>query len=402
MSSRYKLIFFIWLLQFVNYLDRVNISVAGPTMMKSLSIDAGSFGLILAAFTLGYAFMQMPGGFLADRFGAKTLLVCAPLVWSIFTGLTGMVHTVEALIAVRLCFGLSEGSSNASFYKIIGDNFSSKERAKAAGYWNTALALGPACVAPLAVWVLGRTGWENLFLIFALPGFAMALLLWYVLPNDKRGLVRADSVEETHKIGWKALLRRPSTWLLFIAYLTFNVGFWGFLGWMPGYLAMARHIDLKTLGYAASIPYVFGFFGLLVFGWLGSHTFYRYRGQLVGVGYALAALSLYLAYSASDIGPCMIGLCCAAFFLYGGFGPYGSIALDLAPAPERAAFVGFISTGGQIGGFFAPIVVGFVVNSTGSFNGGFIFMMCALLISSGCYLSLNRYTRYSTVALAMP
>lgn len=399
MSTRYKLIFFIWLLQFVNYLDRVNISVAGPTMMKSLSIDAGSFGMILAAFTLGYACMQLPGGFLADRFGAKRLLVLAPAVWSVFTGLTGVVHSVEALIAVRLCFGIAEGSSNAAFYKIIGDNFSSRDRAKAAGYWNTALALGPACVAPLAVWVLGRTGWENLFLIFALPGFVMALLLWKVLPDDKRGQAHADSVEEHHQVGWKALLSRPSSWLLFMGYLTFNVGFWGFLGWMPGYLAIARHIDLKTLGYAASVPYLFGFLGLLVFGWLGSHALYRYRGQLVAAGYALAAASLYVAFSANDIGMCMIGLNCAAFFLYGGFGPYGSIALDLAPVPERAAFVGFISTGGQIGGFFAPIVVGFIVKSTGSFNGGFIFMMLALLVSSACFLGLNRFTRYSPSVL---
>jgi MFS family permease len=97
----------------VNYLDRVNISVAAPSMMKSLAIDPGLFGFVLSAFTIGYATMQMPGGILADRFGARAVLVCAPVLWSIFTGLTGLVESAAALVAVRFCFGLAEGSLTA-------------------------------------------------------------------------------------------------------------------------------------------------------------------------------------------------------------------------------------------------------------------------------------------------
>jgi MFS transporter, ACS family, D-galactonate transporter len=106
MSTRYRVLGLIWLLQFVNYLDRVNISVAGPSMMKALSIDTASFGFVLAAFTVGYAVMQLPGGILADRFGAKVVLMCAPLLWSLFTGLTGLIESTAALIAVRFCSDL--------------------------------------------------------------------------------------------------------------------------------------------------------------------------------------------------------------------------------------------------------------------------------------------------------
>lgn len=158
MNDRYKLLGLIWLLQFVNYLDRVNISVAAPSMMKSLSIDPGTFGFVLSAFTVGYAIMQIPGGALADRFGAKLVLVAAPVLWSLFTGLTGLVASVSALIAVRLCFGLAEGCSNAACYKLVGDNFSSRERASANSIWITALAAGPAFVAPLASWALRSVG----------------------------------------------------------------------------------------------------------------------------------------------------------------------------------------------------------------------------------------------------
>nr|WP_020071193.1 MFS transporter [Paraburkholderia caledonica] len=399
MSKRYRVLFLIWLLQFVNYLDRVNISVAAPSMMKSLSIDTASFGWVLAAFTVGYAIMQLPGGLLADKFGAKIMLVCAPLLWSVFTGLTGVVETTAALIVVRLCFGLAEGSSNAACYKLVGDYFTPRERATANSVWITALALGPALVAPLASWALRSVGWERMFLLFSLPGILLAAVLWFAMPSAPPKT--PDHIDESHAAGWLWLLKRPGSWLLFFGYLTFNICFWGFLGWMPGYLAIQRHLDLKALGYAASIPYICGFAGILTMGWLGSHALYRFRGQMVAMAYLCAAGTLYMAYTSTDILTCLIGLCCSAFFMYGGFGPYASLALDLAPVRERAAFVGFVNTGGQIGGITAPVIVGYVVRTTGSFNGGFDLMVCALMASAACYLALS-YCMQPSTKIAVP
>ena len=387
MSERHKLLGLIWLLQFVNYLDRVNISVAAPSMMKSLSIDPGTFGFVLSAFTVGYAVMQIPGGALADRFGVKLVLVTAPVLWSVFTGLTGLAETVSALIAVRFCFGLAEGSSNAACYKLVGDNFSSRERASANSIWITALAAGPAFVAPLASWALRSVGWEQMFLWFAVPGFVIAGVLWFGIPG--RGAVSGSRPETVmHSPGWAWLLRRPSSWLIFFAYLSFNIGYWGYLGWMPSYLALQRHLDIKALGVAASVPYVFGFAGILLFGWLGSTLLYRVRAPMIAAGYLCAAASLYLAYTADRVEVSLAGLCGAAFFMYGGFGPYAALVLDLAPERERGAFVGFVNTGGQLGGILAPIVVGWVVHTTGSFDDGFGFMVAALVVSAACYLGL--------------
>ena len=192
-----------------------------------------------------------------------------------------------------------------------------------------------------------------------------------------------------HSINWAVAISRPSSWLIFFAYMTFNVAFWGFLGWMPSYLAISRHVDLKALGTAASIPYVFGAAGLIIFGWLGSAVFFRYLPVQVAITYLLAAVFLYVTYHSSTARASVIGLSVAAFFLYGGFGPFVTLVLDLAPLKMRAAFSGFVSTGGQTGGFFAPIVVGYFVKSTGSFRVGFLFMIVALCISAACYLALT-------------
>jgi len=386
---KWRVLGLLWLLQFVNYLDRINLSIAGPSMMRDLHITPNRFGWVLAAFSLGYAVMQIPGGWLSDRFGSRALLIASPPAWSAFTGLTGMVGSLGALLGVRVLFGMGEGASNGASFKLVGDWFTSEERSKANGLYLTALA-------PVAAWLLLRTGWQGMFLWFTLPGLAMAGLIWLLVPSRPPAVPPAGTVTpEVRGEGWREVAAHPSSWLLFFAYMAFNVAFWGYLGWMPSYLSLSRHIELSHLGFDASIPYLFGFVGMLVFGWLGSGPLYRHRAPLVAVGYLLAAGALYATFMAVTVTGCLAGLSVAAFFLYGGFGPVWAIVLDLTPANARGAFSGFINCGGQIGGFFAPVVVGYLIEATASFTGGFLFMMAGLVVAAACFgavaLSLPRH-----------
>lgn len=404
MQDKYKVLLMVWLLQFVNYLDRINLSIAAPTMMKELSIRPNRFGFVLAAFTFGYAIAQIPGGYLADRFGAKRLLIVSPMLWSAFTGLTGLAASLAALILVRILFGMAEGLSNGPSFKFIGDYFPAEQRSAANGAYLSALALGPAFVAPIAVWFLARVGWQGMFIWFTIPGLLMALLIWLVIPKSVPDRAAAQPTvaddfaagaargQDSHtNLG--EVIKRPVSWLIFAAYMAFNVAFWGFLGWMPSYLSMARHIELKNLGFAASVPYIAGTVGLIVFGLLGSKVFYRYRCLMVAALYVAAGVSLYVTYNVSTPEQSILGLSAAALFLYGGFGPVWSLVLDLTPQSARGAFSGFVNCGGQIGGFFAPIVVGYIVNETASFTGGFLFMIAALMIGASCFIALQAAKR---------
>src|SRR5579872_4515638 len=114
----------------VAYMDRVNISVAGKAIMADLHLTKTSFGFVLSAFTVGYALLQFPGGWLADRFGSKPLLVAALLIWSLFTGLTGLAASLAMLIAIRVLFGIGEGIENGAQFKLIGDHFAPLERSR--------------------------------------------------------------------------------------------------------------------------------------------------------------------------------------------------------------------------------------------------------------------------------
>jgi len=385
MKRPYLVLGLIWLMMFVAYFDRINITVAGPTIVKAFDLAPSAFGFILSAFTLGYAVMQVPGGYLADRFGARRLLVFALVFWSIFTGLTGLATSLGMLIVVRVLFGAGEGLENGAQFKLIGDYYPSKDRSAANAVFLTALSLGPAFAAPLAAWFVVHTGWQALFFWFTIPGLVVAALLAVFLPRP----APAAGAAPTPAVKWSATFKVHTTWLAFAAYLCFNVAFWGFIGWMPTYLNATRHIALAQLGLVASIPYLCGFVGTVVVGALGSTLCSRHRPALVATGYLLAGVSLAVAFSATGATRCIIGLSAAAFFLYGGFGPFWAIALDLIAPNLRGAFTGFVNLGGQIGGFFAPIVVGAIVTSTKSYAGGFLFMIGALCCSALSLLFLE-------------
>jgi MFS family permease len=182
--AKRSIIFLIWLMMMVAYFDRIVIAVAGPAIRTSLDLSKSQFGFVLSAFTLGYALMQVPGGYLADRFGSRRLLVVALLVWSAFTGLTGLVWSLVVLLVVRMLFGFGEGIENGAQFKLIGDHFSSRERSMATAIFLTSLALGPAVATPAATWLIATVGWRATFYGFGLPGLIVAFLLFRFLPVE--------------------------------------------------------------------------------------------------------------------------------------------------------------------------------------------------------------------------
>ncbi len=177
-------------------------------------------------------------------------------------------------------------------------------------------------------------------------------------------------------------------WIIGGFYLAYNMAFWGFVGWMPSYLSMARHISLTSLGPLASVTYAFAFVGLLVGGWLGTGYLRRHRAHLIGVSVFCAGLSLIAAYLAHDLFQALAGLSSAAFFLYGCQGCFGAVLLDLAPPKYRAAYAALVSTFGQVGGLLAPAIVGFLLSHTGAFASGFAFMVVALVAATGLMFAL--------------
>ena len=397
MPSKYQALIALWLFQIVNYLDRTSISFAGPTMMKSLGLNPQDFGTILSVFAVGYFAAQLPGGWLADRFGAKIMFVLVPLLWAACTGGVYFVAGLAGLIVARLCLGMAEGIGNSAIFKFIGDTFSSNERARVSGIWATSFAAAPALGGPLIAFLLIQFDWRVTFVVLAAPALGVALLNYAVIPATPAARPPARGVAAA-ATPFSALLRQPGLWLVALTYFFFNFGYWGYLGWMPSYLASAHHIDLKSVGTVGGVPYVFGIFGLLVLGWLGDTRLYAHRAQLWAASFVLAGVALYFAYQSDTLAGSLAGLSGAAFFLYGSLALFGGILIDYAPSDARARCSAIATTTGQIGGIVAPLVIGYLVTQSGSYASGFAFMIVTLVAAAVSALALRAVRRPASQA----
>lgn len=402
MSPRYQALVAVWLFQIVNYLDRASISFAGPTMMKSLGLDAQDFGVVLSSFAVGYLLAQIPGGMLTDRWGTKVIFVAAPLLWAACTGGIGLAAGVVGVIVARFCLGLAEGIGNAAIFKLIGDLFPSRDRARIAGLWATSFAVAPAFGGPLVAYLLITFDWRVAFVVLAVPAIAVAALCAFVLPGKAASAMAVAAGPA--RTPFSELVKQPSLWFLAFTYMFFNVGYWGYNGWMPSYLAAAHHIDLKSVGLVGGIPYVFGILGLLVLGWIAGAQLYAYRAQLWAASFIMAGGFLYGAFQAESLTFSLVGLSGAAFFLYGSLALFAGILIDYAPEDSRASFAALATTAGQFGGVVAPLVIGYLVKATGGYGGGFAFMIITLVIAAAAALGLAtiRPAGTSTLAAAVP
>jgi ACS family hexuronate transporter-like MFS transporter len=392
MNARASLVGAIWFFQLANFLNRAAMSFAGPAIMASLRMSPDRFGVVLSSFGVGYVLAQIPGGLIADRLGAKLLMVISPLLWAVFTGATGLVAGLAGFVLVRVCLGLAEGVSLAPFYKIVGDNFEPAERARTMALCGSASVLAPVIGGPLIGAILATRGWPTVFYLMTVPALLAALLVYVLAPSGQRqraGQPVAD-LASPRSPGVGSIARRQSFWLISLSYFAVNVTYWGYQGWMPSYLALQRHIDLKSVGPIATIPYAFAFFGILFCGWLDGRALHGRRPQLIAVAYLLAALFLLLAYQADTLALAVAGLSGAAFCLFGSIAPFGAIVLALAPPWGRATYAGVVNTIGQVGGIVAPAAIGFLVTSTANFSSGFALMIAGLILSGVALLGVRR------------
>lgn len=385
-KTQYWLIAAVWYYSVVNYLDRVALSFAAPSIMKSLAIDPAMFGSILASFAVGYAVSQLPGGLLADRWNAKTTVVVAPLVWAFFTGATAFVTSPAGFMAIRIGLGLSEGIALGAIFKIQFDNFTSEQRPLVAAIGLTPIAVAPAIAGPIVGLLVSSFSWHMAFLVLVVPSVLVSVVNWALIPSKGQVVPRNPGEARTVHGGatgsLKGILRLPSFWSVAAAWFCFNFAYWGYNGWMPSYLALERHLDIKSAGALGGLPYLFGFFGLILTGWLGTGLFYRHRPQLLSATFVGGAIALYAAYTSDTLQASLAGLSFSAFFLFGGISIIYAVAADLSPESSRGTYWGAVSTVGQIAGAIAPWLIGNLVTTTGTFAAGFLVMVAMLALAA--------------------
>ena len=417
------------ILGMVTFLDRINISVAGSSIMQDLHLSPSEWGWVQSAFILSYGLMQIPMGALGDRFGHRRILAAIVLWWSAFTAFTGLAGGLASLLVIRFMFGIGEAGSSPCSTGVISRWFEKGEVGKAQGYvWAASRmggALTPFVVIPVMMWV----GWRSAFYLLGALGVVWAVVwYWYYRPTPLPLPVREGSgysqgennteghpsqaqisteghpsqtktsAEELsaplpHRAGLRGWVSSLQFWLLCGMYFFYAFGSWFFFSWFPTFMELGRGFDKTELTYAVAVPFVMSMVGNIAGGHLTDRLSQRYgirvgRKALGSTSLAVSAVCMFLAAF-------IPGKMAVFVFLSLCFGIFDlmlpsawALCIDLGKQ-HAGTLSGAMNTAGNIGGFCCGILFGQLVQSSGNYNLPLYMIAVMLIVSAVLFAFIN-------------
>jgi MFS transporter, ACS family, glucarate transporter len=374
---RHRTLALLFFLSVVTYLDRVCIGVAGPRMQNELGIAPHQWGWVVGAFTIGYALFEIPGGMMADRWGARVTLTRIVLFWSVFTYATGLVSSLWLLLVVRFLFGAGEAGAFPGATSAISRWFPAHERSRAQGVVWMASRLGGMLSALLVVPIQQRWGWRTSFFIFAVAGVVWCIVwfAWYRdRPQDKKGVSARELVliqgsappGPAHpRIHWGSLVRKAAFWKLLFTYHAYAWGAFFYVGWLHTYLQKGRGFSEDDMKIWSALPFLMGALGNFTGGML-SDTLVRRRGlrfgrRLVGtLGLALGSMFLFAAAFTEHNVLAAVFLCLGSFSMDCFLPVAWAMTLDMGRR-SAGSLSGAMNMAGQLGSFVSAVVFGYLV-----------------------------------------
>lgn len=289
-KKRYGVLTLIFISVVINYMDRINISVASTGITKDLGLNNIQLGYIFSAFGISYSLAQIPGGFLADIIKPRILYPVILTLWSIATALQGFANSLMAMIGFRVSIGLFEAPSYPTNNKIVTNWFPESERASAIGIYTSGQFLGLAALSPILFTIMEFAGWRGLFYFSGLLGIVWAVV-WYFFyrdPKDHKSINQQelDLIEngggllrESEKNNPEKLLRKDyllaftsvKLWGIYIGQFCLSGVTIFFLTWFPKYLLDYRGLNMVESGFLASIPFIGGFLGVILAGFVSDY-----------------------------------------------------------------------------------------------------------------------------------
>jgi len=411
---RWKIFLLLLGLVSINYIDRASLSIAMPLIATEFALEPATQGLLLSSFFWTYALMQIPGGMLADRFKPRIVIAGATVGWGLFQALAAVATSWPMLVLTRLGLGVSEAPIYPAGGKLNGIWMTPHERGRGAALLDGGAPLGAALGSIVIAWLISVFGsWRMAFVVAGVGTMLCGLLAWHYIrntPRDHPGVNDAEArhIEEAHareddlapaSHGGNVLgfFRYRSVWCMCLGWMFFNSVFYGLLTWMPTYLFRVHGLDIKSLGSASFFIFFAGFVGEIFGGivadkWLagGGHPNTVYR-TLFGVAAVVATVSIFsVAYVGSPLA--VVLLLASTLFFLRWCGMYWVIPSALASRDRSGFLGGCMNLGGNIAGITVPLIVGFIVQFTGSYFLALMFFAAAGVALLACSLSID-YSR---------
>ena len=382
----------------IAFIDRTNISLALPHISHDLHLDPQQAGTVAGIFFWGYLALQIPGGHLAKHWSAKKFISILLVVWAIFAIGCGLARTYHELLMLRLLLGVAESGVYPATLILLSHWFSRSERARANAFWLLCLPGAVVLASPFSGWILDHWNWRVMLVAEgSLPFLWLAIWLLFIqdhpteaswLPTGERNVLvetlRRESAElaGTETVPYLRALLRPQVFLLAAVYFCFVSGQMGLLFWLPSAMGKFWKLSSLSTGLLYTIPFIVGAFSVLL---ISRHSdkvrerrFHAAGAMLFGGTCILLAVvliphSLILAF---------------AFIALSGVGAYGPMGAFWAIPTETlspeivGSVMGFVNAIGNLGAYFAPLIVGYLNKRTGSFLSGFTYLGTITIVAA--------------------
>jgi len=388
----------------ITYMDRVNIASAVPVIQKDMGFSMITIGWIFASFRWGYAFFQIPGGWLGDRIGGRRALALVVVWWSVFTSLTAFAWNATSMGVFRFFFGVGEAGAFPIATRSLSRWMLPTERGFAQGITHAASRLGAALTPALVVMMMIRFGWRAPFFFFGLIGLGWAAVWYWYYRDTPAQHSRINAAERqlienslgvraagVRAVPWRQILRSPSLWTLSLMYFCYGYSIDVYLDWFPKYLNEHRGFNLTQMGIYASLPLLAGAAGDLLGGTMSDRYAKRFGNLKVArrvvalAGFVLAAVFILPATFTHSSTASVLYSCVAVFGLEVTVGVSWAIPLDIA-GDYAGSVASVMNTFGNLGSAVSPVLLAYLV---GLYGWNMPFLVCAVLCAGGALLSLG-------------
>ena len=383
-NFRWSLAIFAMLMTFMSWIDRVNLAVTTPAIIKELHFTKVQIGMMQSVFFVCYAVFQIPSGTLTEFFGHRRIVPLALTWWSVFTSLTAFCRSFPAWIAVRGLFGIGESPIYPGLNAAFSYWFPRRERGRAVGMMVMGAKLGPAVGIPVATLIMLHWGWRAVFVIFGVVGVAIAIAYYLLLrtyPGESRFVNEAElqyiadgqsAMPTATKVmaPWKNLLRSGQVWAVGAQFAMVDYIQYVFIAWLPVYLLEAHQFSLKQMGFWAALPELGFAFGTIACGVAGDYLIgkgfagSRSRAWFGGLGLLVCGLALALTAVAGQKWSTLAGLTIALMALGFTITSSWTSCTDIA-GKFSASVSGWMNFWGNLVGGAGPIITAWVATHYG-------------------------------------
>jgi len=395
----------------ISFINRTNISLALPAISRDLHLTGSEAGQLAGIFFWGYLLLQIPGGYLAQRWSAKWLIAVMLAAWGLCAIGCGLARNWQELAAMRFLLGVAEGSVYPATLVLLSNWFPRGERARANGFWNLCLPMAVIFSSPLSGWLLDQWNWRVMLVASGVVPF-LWLVLWVIFIADSPKTARWISREEraylertlaaerqvagaARRSSNLATLLQPQVLIMVGIYFCFIFGSIGLVFWLPSVLAKAAHSNL-AVSTLYVVPFIVGALAMVA----NSLHSDKVRERRVHVSIPLLGGGLFLlaAVGASASSPLLAYglLCVAGMGLFGPLGPFWAIPSETLPKEVAGPAIGLVNAVGSLGGYFGPLAVGYLEKQTGSFGPAFCLLAAALLLGGLLAFRLNPVSQQVT------